>query len=99
MVADLNAKALVRVIPTDGGFLVDVAVYKELEDLSPPEHATTGAVTASAWYRKSLVENHSLSLAFSLRLDGFFICRHGFFFGHLAVRNGLLELLSQLFKA
>ena len=41
----IQRRALVRVIPTDGGFLVDVAVYKELEDLSPPEHATAGAVT------------------------------------------------------
>ena len=41
----IQRRALVRVIPTDGGFLVDVAVYKELEDLSPPEHATAGSVT------------------------------------------------------
>ena len=41
----IQRRALVRVIPTEGGFLVDVAVYKELEALSPPEHATAGAVT------------------------------------------------------
>ena len=41
----IQRRALVRVIPTEGGFLVDVAVYKELEELSPPEHATAGAVT------------------------------------------------------
>ena len=41
----IQRRALVRVIPTDGGFLVDVAVHKELEDLSPPDHATAGVVT------------------------------------------------------
>jgi len=32
----------VRVTPTSGGYLIDVAVYKELEDLSGPQHATVG---------------------------------------------------------
>ena len=37
--------AVVRVMPTDGGFLVDVAVYKELEDVRQPIGATAGAAT------------------------------------------------------
>ena len=32
--------ARVRVIPADGRYLIDVKVYKELEDLVAPEHAT-----------------------------------------------------------
>jgi hypothetical protein len=34
--------AIVRVVPTDGGYLVDVAVHKELEDVDRPERATVG---------------------------------------------------------
>ncbi len=37
--------AVVRVIPAQGGFLVDVAVYKELEDMRRPSKATAGAAT------------------------------------------------------
>ncbi len=37
--------AVVRVIPAQGGFLVDVAVYKELEDVRKPAQATAGAAT------------------------------------------------------
>ncbi len=37
--------AIVRVLPAQGGFLVDVAVYKELEDLRQPARATAGAAT------------------------------------------------------
>jgi hypothetical protein len=38
--------AVVRVIPApSGGFLVDVVVYKELENLAQPEHSTAGAST------------------------------------------------------
>jgi hypothetical protein len=37
----IRRRAVVHVRPqTDGGYLVDVAVYKELEDLSQPEHST-----------------------------------------------------------
>lgn len=37
----IRRRAVVQVRPqTDGGYLVDVAVYKELEDLSQPEHST-----------------------------------------------------------
>jgi len=37
--------AVVRVIPDEGGYLVDLAVYKELEDVPQPEGATAGAAT------------------------------------------------------
>jgi hypothetical protein len=37
----IRRRAVVRVKPqVDGGYLVDVAVYKELEDLSQPEYST-----------------------------------------------------------
>ena len=37
----IRRRAVVHVRPqTDGGYLVDVAVYKELEDLSQPEYST-----------------------------------------------------------
>jgi hypothetical protein len=38
--------AVVKVIPAqNGGFWVDVAVFKELENLRQPEHATAGSAT------------------------------------------------------
>ena len=37
--------ATLRVIPDQGGYLVEVVVSKELEDLPRPEHATAGAAT------------------------------------------------------
>ena len=37
--------AVVRVSPDQSGFLVDVAVYKELEDLRRPANATAGSAT------------------------------------------------------
>ena len=37
--------AVVRVIPDASGYLVDLAVYKELEDVPRPERATAGAAT------------------------------------------------------
>ncbi|HEX4148270.1 MAG TPA: hypothetical protein VHY20_04745 [Pirellulales bacterium] len=44
----IRRRAVVQVIPTDdGGALIDVVVYKELEDLPQPE----GAPTASATFR------------------------------------------------
>jgi hypothetical protein len=36
----LRRRASVRVIPADGGFLVDLTVHKELEFLNQPENAT-----------------------------------------------------------
>ncbi len=41
----IRRRALVRVIPTEGGYLLDVTVFKELEDLDRPEHATAGGAT------------------------------------------------------
>jgi hypothetical protein len=41
----IRRKATVRVIPTEGGYLLDVTVQKELEDLDKPEHATAGGAT------------------------------------------------------
>jgi hypothetical protein len=41
----IRRRALVRVIPDAAGYLVEVIVEKELEDLPKPEHATAGAGT------------------------------------------------------
>ena len=41
----MRRRASVRVAPTAGGYLVEVAVLKELEDLQRPERATAGAAT------------------------------------------------------
>ena len=41
----IRRRAVVRVIPAEGGYWVDVAVFKELEDVLLPEHATAGAAT------------------------------------------------------
>ena len=37
--------AVVRVKPAQGGYSVDVAVFKQLENVVRPEHATAGAAT------------------------------------------------------
>lgn len=39
----IRRRATVRVVPDQGGYLVEVVVEKELEDLPQPEHATAGA--------------------------------------------------------
>jgi hypothetical protein len=49
----MRRRAVVRVIPAQGGHWVDVTVLKELEDLPRPEHATAGAATLR--YDSSLV--------------------------------------------
>jgi hypothetical protein len=41
----IRRRAVVRVIPATGGYLVDVAVFKELEDVVRPAHASAGAAT------------------------------------------------------
>ncbi len=41
----IRRRAVVRVIPDAAGYLVEVIVEKELEDLPKPEHATAGAAT------------------------------------------------------
>lgn len=38
----IRRQALVRVVPTGDGYLIDVAVFKELEDVRRPEYATAG---------------------------------------------------------
>ena len=37
--------AVVQVSPTQGGYFIDVAVFKELEDVSRPEHATASGTS------------------------------------------------------
>lgn len=62
----IRRRATVRVIPADGGYLMDVTVAKELEDLDKPEHATAGGATLR--YDGSLVRQegapgrHSITL-------------------------------------
>jgi hypothetical protein len=41
----MRRRAVVRVWPTQGGHWVDVAVFKELENLPTPEHASAGSAT------------------------------------------------------
>lgn len=41
----IQRRGSVRIIPTAGGYLVDIAVYKDLEDVQRPQHATAGAAT------------------------------------------------------
>lgn len=41
----IRRKATLRVIPSAEGYLIDVNVLKELEDLDKPEHATSGGST------------------------------------------------------
>jgi len=41
----MRRRAVVRVLPAQRGYWVDVAVLKELEDLPKPQHATAGAAT------------------------------------------------------
>lgn len=53
--------AFVRVIPADGGYLLQVAVHKQLEDVVQPEHATVGQATVR--HDSSLVRNEPSPLA------------------------------------
>jgi hypothetical protein len=41
----IRRRGTIRVIPAEGGYLLDVVVQKELEDLDKPEHATAGGAT------------------------------------------------------
>lgn len=41
----IRRRAVLRVIPQQGGYLVDAVVNKELEDLARPENSTAGAAT------------------------------------------------------
>ena len=53
----MRRRAVVRVIPAQGGHWVDVAVFKELEDVVKPEHATAGAATLRYDSTLTRVEN------------------------------------------
>ena len=48
----MRRRAAVRVMPTEGGYLIEVAVLKELEDVDRPEQAT---VSGLAWREGSFV--------------------------------------------
>jgi hypothetical protein len=48
----MRRRATIQVTPADGGYLVDVAVYKELEDVPRPEYSPTS--TASLQYPTSV---------------------------------------------
>jgi len=41
----IRRRALIQVVPTESGYLVDVAVYKELEDLRRPDYSNAGDAT------------------------------------------------------
>lgn len=41
----IRRRATVRVVPDKQGYLIDVAVYKELENVEHPDHATAGQAT------------------------------------------------------
>lgn len=44
-IQSIRRKAVVRVIPDEVGYKVDVVVYKYLEDVKKPEHSVSGAAT------------------------------------------------------
>lgn len=62
----VRRRATVRLIPTEGGALVDVVVQKELEDLDKPEHATAGGATPR--HDATLVRNEGSPGRFSVTL-------------------------------
>lgn len=62
----IRRRATVRLIPTEGGTLVDVVVQKELEDLDKPEHATAGNATLR--HDGTLVRNEGPPGRFSVTL-------------------------------
>lgn len=57
----IRRRARVRVSPMAGGYDVELAVYKELEDVAQPEHANVGASTLR--HDGSLVRNEPNALA------------------------------------
>jgi len=59
--------AFVRVIPADGGYLLEVAVHKQLEDVVQPEHATVGRTAVR--HDGSLVRNEQSALVAPSTLD------------------------------
>lgn len=44
----MRRTAVVRVMPTSGGYLVEIQVYKEIEDVAQPEGAAIGVAEVSA---------------------------------------------------
>jgi hypothetical protein len=62
----IRRRASVRVIPTEGGYLLDVIVQKELEDLDKPEHATAGGATLR--YDGTLIRQQGAPGRFSVTL-------------------------------
>ncbi len=58
--------ARVRVSPSVGGYDVEISVYKELEDVAQPEHATVGAATLR--HDGSLVRNEPKTVSGPLTL-------------------------------
>ncbi len=75
----IRHRAVVVVTPDDlGGFFVDVKVYKELEDLAVPSHATAGAAsfrsdnTVERQYEvidAGVVDSHWIPLGRDVRLE------------------------------
>jgi hypothetical protein len=49
--------ATVHIAPAENGYSIEIAVYKELEDVAQPEHATVGANTLR--YDNSIIRNES----------------------------------------
>ncbi|MCE9524556.1 MAG: hypothetical protein K8R36_00710 [Planctomycetales bacterium] len=62
----IRRRGTVRVIPTEGGYLLDVHVLKELEDLDKPEHATAGGATLR--HDGSLVRQEGAASRYSVTL-------------------------------
>jgi hypothetical protein len=62
----IRRRATVRVIPAEGGYLLDVVVQKELEDLDKPQHATAGGATLR--YDGTLVRQEGASGRYSVTL-------------------------------
>jgi hypothetical protein len=59
----IRRRGIVRVIPSEGGYLIDVQILKELEDLDKPQHATAGG--AAIRHDGSLVRQEGASGRFS----------------------------------
>jgi hypothetical protein len=56
----IRRRATIRVSPSVGGYSIELIVYKELEDVAQPEHATVGALTLR--HDGSLVRNEPNAL-------------------------------------
>lgn len=62
----IRRRGTIRIIPSEGGYLLDVVVQKELEDLDKPEHATAGGATLR--HDGTLVRQESAPGRFSVTL-------------------------------